>query len=104
MYNSSYTDLSNTEGSLLGTLECLTQNSPPTTVTWSRDGVPVHVDGERYEMKQIATERQSYSRYKTILLIRDAAELAGSHTYSCTITNAAGSTSQSIKTTLIGNV
>ena len=100
MYSSSYTDMSNTEGSVLGTLECLTQNSPPTTVTWLRDGVAVNVDGVGYEMMQIVTERQSYSRYKNVLLIRNAAELAGNHTYTCSVSNAAGSNSQRISTTL----
>ena len=102
MYSSSYTDMSNTEGSVLGTLECLTQNSPPTTVTWLRDGVAVHVDGVGYEMMQILTERQSYFRYKNTLFIRNAADLAGEHTYTCSVSNAAGSNSQNISTTLTG--
>ena len=70
---------------------------------WSRDGVRVHVDGERYEMIQSVIERESYSRYRNTLLIRDAADLAGVHIYNCTITNSAGSTSESIDTTLTGN-
>ena len=94
--------MSNTEGSVLGTLECLTQNSPPTTVTWLRDGVAVHVDGVGYEMMQIVTERQSYFRYKNTLFIRNAADLVGEHTYTCSVSNAAGSNSQSISTTLTG--
>ena len=101
MYSSSYTDMSNSEGSVLGTLECLTQNSPPTTVTWLRDGVAVHVDGGGYEMMQIVTERQ-ISQYKNILLIRNATDLAGNHTYTCSVSNAAGSYSQNISTTLTG--
>ena len=102
VYSSSYTDMSNTRGSVLGTLECLTQYSPPTTVTWLRDGVAVHVDGVGYETMQIVTERQSYSRYKNVLLIRNAAELVGTHTYTCSVSNAAGSNSRSISTTLTG--
>ena len=93
--------MSNTEGSVLGTLECLTQNSPPTTVTWSRDGVAVHVDGVGYEMMQIVTDRQ-YSRYRNILHIRNAVELVGDHTYTCSVSNAAGSSSQSISTKMTG--
>ena len=102
VYSSSYTDMSNTEGSVLGTLECLTQNSPPTTMTWLRDGVAVHVDGVGYETVQILTERQSYFRYKNTLFIRNAADLAGNHTYTCSVSNAAGSSSQNIGTTLTG--
>ena len=71
---------------------------------WLRDGVRVHVDGERYEMIQSGIERQSYSRYRNTLLIRDAADLAGDHTYTCSITNNAGSTSESINTRLTGNM
>ena len=102
VYSSSYTDMSNAEGSVLGTLECLTQYSPPTTVTWLRDGVAVHVDGVGYEMMQIVTERQSYSRYKNTLFIRNAADLAGNHIHTCFVSNAAGSNSQNISTTLTG--
>ena len=71
-------------------------------MTWLRDGEPVHVDGERYEMIQSVIERQSYSRYNNTLLIRDAAGLAGDHIYTCTITNNAGSISQNINTRLEG--
>ena len=102
VYSSRYSDLSNTNSSLLGSLECLTQYSIPTNVNWLRDGIHVHVDGERYEMIQSVIERWSYSRYRNTLLIRDAAGLAGDHTYTCTITNSAGSTSESINTTLKG--
>ena len=102
IYSSRYSDLSNTYGNVLGSLECLTQNSPPTNVNWLRDGVRVHVDGERYEMIQSVIERQSYSRYRNTLLIRDATDLVGVHTYTCTITNSAGRTSQNINTRLEG--
>ena len=104
VYSSRYSDLSNTNSSLLGSLECLTQYSPPTNVIWLRDGVRVHVDGERYEMIQSVIERQSYSRYNSTLLIRDAADLAGDHTYTCSITNSVGNTSESINTRLTGNM
>ena len=104
VYSSRYSDLSNTYGNILGSLECLTQYSPPTNVIWLRDGVRVHVDGERYEMIQSVIERQSYSRYRNTLLIRDAADLVGVHTYTCTITNSAGRTSRSINTRLEGNM
>ena len=73
-------------------------------MAWLRDGVAVEVDGEGYDMIQSVIERQSYSRYNNTLLIRKAADLAGNHTYSCTITNSAGSTSQVVKTTLKGQL
>ena len=108
VYSSRYSDLSNTYGNVLGSLECLTQYSPPTNVTWLRDGVRVHLDGERYEMIQSVIERQWYrdtlSEYNNTLLIRDATDLVGVHTYTCTITNSAGSTFQNINTRLTGKL
>ena len=102
MYSVEYTDWSENNSDLLGSLECLTQNSPPTSVTWLRDGVPVEVDGVGVEMIQTVMERQSYSRYNNTLLIRDAAQLAGSHTYNCTVSNDAGNSTNWVDTTLTG--
>ena len=101
MYSSKYTDWSNANNSPLGTIECLTRNSPPTTISWLRDGVPVFVDGDKYEMIQTVTNRAS-SYYNNTLLIRHAADLVGNHIYKCTITNNAGTTTQSINTILTG--
>ena len=84
---------------VLGTIDCLTQNSPPTTVTWTRDGSTIEVDGEGYEMMHIVTERQSYSRYKNTLLIRNAVDLAGNHRYCCRVSNSAGTSSSECVTT-----
>ena len=103
MYSSKYTDWSSHNSSQLGTLECLTRYSPPTTITWLRDGVPVLVDGDKYEMIQTVTNRGN-SYYNSTLLIRYAADLAGNHTYTCTITNNAGTTTQSIRTTMTGYI
>ena len=38
-----------------------------TNVTWTRDGSTIEMDGEGYEMMQMVTERQSYSRYRNTL-------------------------------------
>ena len=102
VYSVKYTDWSETESDLLGTIECLTQNSPPTSVTWLRDGIPVEVDGVGLEMIQTVVERWSYSRYNNTLLVRNAAQLAGNHTYNCTVTNAAGTNTNWVNTTLTG--
>ena len=90
MYTITYNDWSSAGSSVLGNVECHTQNSPPTTVTWTRDGVTIQMDGTAYEMIQIVTERQSYSRYNNTLIIRDALQLAGDHRYCCRASNTAG--------------
>lgn len=89
--------------SVLGTIECLTQYSPPTDVTWTRDGIVIDMDGISYGMIQRVIERQSYSRYNNTLLIRDAIELAGDHIYCCMASNNAGSsTLECVNTTWSG--
>ena len=99
VYSIKYTDWSNnSDFDVLGTVECLTQYSPPTNITWLRDGVEVKVDGEGYEMMQTVIERRSYSRYNNTLIIRNAADLAGDHSYCCSISNLAGSTSECVAT------
>ena len=103
MYSIKFIDWSESRDfDVLGTIECLTQNSPPTNVTWLRDGVEVEVDGEGYEMIQSVIERQSYSRYNNTLIIRNAADLAGYHHYCCSISNSAGSTSDCVATSWTG--
>ena len=98
-----YNDWSSTSTTFLASVECLTQNSPPTTVTWLRDGVTVQVDGTAYEMIQTVIERQSYSRYNNTLVIKDVFELAGDHNYCCGVSNSAGtSSSRCIATTWSG--
>ncbi|CAI8020956.1 hypothetical protein GBAR_LOCUS12479 [Geodia barretti] len=100
VYRMKYNDWSSASTTFLASVECLTQNSPPTTVTWLRDGVTVQVDGTAYEMIQTVIERQSYSRYNNTLVIKDVFELAGDHNYCCGVSNSAGtSSSQCIATT-----
>ena len=89
---------------VLGSVNCLSQNSPPTTVTWTRDGSTINeVDGQDYEMMQIVLERQSYSRFQNTLLIKNAVHLAGTHRYCCRVSNSAGtSSSQCVATSWTG--
>ena len=96
VYSSDYSDWSDAEGDLLGSVECLTQHSPPTNVTCTRDGVALDMDGESYQLTQRVLDRQRDSKYNNTLLIRNAIHLAGTHTYNCTITNVAGSTECSV--------
>ena len=84
-------------------IEFSTSYSPPTSVTWQRDGRPVTVDGHNYEMMYTVTSR-SYSptTYDNKLIIRNAVDLIGYHTYTCTVSNYAGSTSKNVNTDLTG--
>ena len=59
------------------------------------------MDGDKYEMIQTVTNRDS-SSYNNTLLIRHAADLVGSHIYACIVTNSAGNNTRSISTTLTG--
>ena len=103
VYRTKYNDWSRAATSVLGTIECLTQNSPPTIVTWLRDGSVIELDGMAYEMVQTVIERQSYSRFNNTLLIRDAVQLAGDHKYCCRASNSAGtSTSHCVPTSWSG--
>ena len=61
----------------------------------------MNVDGDLYQMTQTVTHRGN-SYYENVLLIRNAVHLAGNHTYTCSISNRAGSTSANIHTTMTG--
>ena len=101
MYSISYNQRhqSSSDG-VLGAVVCLSQNSPPTTVRWTRDGSTIEVDGEGYEMMQMVTERQSYSRFQNTLLIKNAVDLAGNHRYCCRVSNSAGTSSSECVATI----
>ena len=74
-------------------LTCTTTGSPATTVTWTRDGQPVTIDGHTYSMVQTVTNRAS-ATYENVLIVNPPA--LGS-TFTCTVTNMLGSdTSNSV--------
>ena len=99
-----YTNLINADNDTLGMIEFSTSYSPPTEVTWLRDGRSVTVDGYNYEMEHVVTNRYyQYTYYYNVLFIRDAVGLAGYHTYTCTVTNYAGTTSRTISTGFSGS-
>ena len=52
VYSLNYTDWSETQSDLLGTIQCFTQYSPPTNVTWMRDRIAVGVDRIGLQMIQ----------------------------------------------------
>ena len=103
MYRITYNDHTHAGHDVLGSVDCLSQNSPPTTVTWTRDGSTIEVDGQNYEMMQIVSEHQSNSRFQNTLLIKNAVHLAGTHRYCCRVSNSAGtSSSQCVSTSWTG--
>ena len=67
-------------------------DSPPTTVTWKRDGVAVDAGSIEYKALQIVVDREN-SHY---LYIVGAFEIMGSHNFTCEIEYIAGSTNHTI--------
>ena len=106
-YDFEFTDLSNAgqESTPFGKIEIKTRYSPPTNVTWKRDGVTVyvhpHVGGAGYEMTQVLTSRRN-SEYSSFLLIRNAAHLTGNHTYTFIVSNSEGTIITELQTQVKG--
>ena len=72
------------------TLTCISTGSPATTVTWTRNGQPLAIDGDTYQLSQTVTNRAS-STYENVLTINlPLARILGS-TFLCTVTNVFGS-------------
>lgn len=77
-------DTSTIPGSVLATYSCFTQNSPPTTLSWTKNGVPLTIDNIHYRTIQVVTNRLT-SSYKNILLVYDITALLGNPTFTCNI-------------------
>jgi len=78
-------------------ITCMTQNSPPTNVTWMMDGSVLNIDDQNYSVLQTVTNRIT-SHYNTTLLIRNLPSIIGTHNFTCLISNIAGSDAKSITT------
>ena len=68
------------------TLTCVSTGSPPTNVSWIKDGVPLTSD---YIISQNVTERRA-STYDNVLTVRPE---GAAGTYNCTVSNVLGSDS-----------
>ena len=79
-------------------LVCFTVNSPPTHVTWLRNGEEIEIDGVTYESLQIVTDHFN-SHYKSILVVKQIINIIGELTFSCVL---AGNTSLDIPTNISG--
>ena len=73
------------------TLTCVSTGSPATTVSWTKDGDKLTVDGTTYRMTQTVEDRTT-STYENVLA------LSGDDTgvYKCTVVNALGGSSAGI--------
>ena len=93
---SGHTDITmDHETSALAKVECYTMNSPPTIVTWKRDGVVIDtIESSHYRTLQIVVDRREF-HYRNILLIGNVLDIMGNHTFTCEIHNDAGSTHHS---------
>ena len=69
------------------TLTCTSTDSPATTVTWTKDGAILTVDGQIYSMAQTVTDRRT-STYENVLILPASGDISG--TYSCQVGNALG--------------
>ena len=94
-------DSTDNADSAVANITCITENSPPTNVTWIMDGSVLDIDGQNYSILQTVTNRTS-SKYRTTLLIKTLFSIIGTHNFTCLITNIAGSDAESMITYLPG--
>ena len=74
-------------------LICTTSVSPPTTVSWRKNGQPLTIDGTTYEQSQRVIDT-SDSVYDNILYSSDVANFVG--TFECMVANSIGEVSRSL--------
>ena len=80
-------------------IECYTMNSPPTHVVWLRNGEEIEPN-ESYETLQVVVDRRN-SHYRNILVVRDVLGVMNV-SYTCNISNSAGSTQHNVTIDLPG--
>ncbi len=73
------------------TLTCTSTGGPATTVTWSKDGNPVQVDGQTLQQVQEVMDTSSATYQSRLTIVNKGSNLSGS--YKCTVTNARGNIS-----------
>ena len=84
-------------------LACLSVDTPPTHVTWFRNGEEIENDGLMYYSVQIVTDRFN-SHYKTVLVVKQVINIIGELHFSCVLSNFGGNTSFAIPTNISGTV
>ena len=87
----------------LAEVTCNTKFSPPTNVTWLRDGKKLNIDGTLYHTAVRVADRINYL-YNTTLVIHDAANIGGIHNYTCIVSNTQGKDQMTTTTNISGNI
>jgi len=87
--------------SSLATVTCSTQNSPPTNVTWMKDGEELLISGKKYRSIHEVTNRAN-SDYNVKLIIGDITGIVGVHNYTCMVNNTIGGHWRMITTNVSG--
>ena len=77
------------------TLTCVSTSSPPTIVSWDKDGVPLSIDGSTYQLTQTITDRAT-STYSNVLTVSETAPMGVAGNYTCNISNQIGSSTEKI--------
>ena len=72
----------------LYTITCTTFGTPPTSVTWTKNGVVISTNDSMYQFTQVLVDRND-TIYENLLIIKGAyKDVVGD--YSCTVENSLG--------------
>ena len=80
------------------TLTCTSAGGPATSVSWTKDGAPVEVDGVSYQQTQIVLNTATATYENRLTIAQRESRLSG--LYRCTVENSRGSmASQEVQVT-----
>ena len=77
------------------TLTCVSTGSPPTVVSWMKDGENITIDGHHFSLSQTITDRVS-STYNNTLTVGEGVTGGVAGVYNCAVSNVLGSDSTMI--------
>ena len=87
-----------TYDSALQTVICTSTGGPVTSVTWSRDNVPIDItDRTTYQHSQVVTDTSTATYQSRLMLVSKSASLSG--TYTCSVGNTIGTDEDSLDIT-----
>ena len=66
------------------TLTCVSTGSPPTVVSWMKDGENITIDGHHFSLSQTITDRAN-STYNNILTVREGVPGGVAGVYTCQV-------------------